>query len=613
MAERLAILEARIENLERELQDLKGVIGSMDSVPVKAKPSQKQKPAALPDDAPEKLLSWVGKSSLLPGISTLCFLLVFALVLRTLTDGGVLDKQLGSLFGMSYAALLIAFGWYKYHRGSALAPIFGLSGAVLMFTIVVETNAHFGSLPAAPAYLILVLTALAMAGISHYHSNALPILVGTVGLGIAAVSIDFPAPYFPHLAVVLLIANVLGALATRIKRCSWLRWVIFLLTAGMVQVWGVNLVMRLAREGEVASLAALGLNWYLPVVALFTLFYLASAAYAVARPGVERVYKFDLALPTVNVLWAYGAMFYVIRIWWDDFSMLALAGIVGAGVHLAVAYWLTLHRRERTTWANAFIVAGVLLLVKSLPILAGGFLPALPFLSLLALGLAVLSRSWRNGGLRFISYLLQIAVGTVLALTILGRHPGEAFLLSAFVTGTVSLCALMQFRWIRLNKAPAESSVFNAWDIKDRSATFVLAAALVSGFLLLRASLYQMLSGNTEALAAAFQGGQTVIINMAAAALLFFAYRRSNKEIRNIAVLVTIIGGARVFLIDFLNISGVPLVASVFTFGLTILAISFVLGRWQSAEKAPGAPVVALADPVESFEQGPAADADASG
>ncbi len=600
MAERLALLEARIETLERELRGLQETVGTLQTMPARGKVALKQKTSALDEDAPEKLLSWVGKSSLLPRISTLCFLLVFALVLRTLTDSGALDKGIGSVIGMSYAAILIGVGWYKYGRSSALAPIFGLSGAILMYTIVVETNAHFGSLGAVPAYLIMVVTALAMAAISALHATSLPILVGTLGLGIAAVSINFPAPYFPHLAVVLLIANVLSAFATRIKRCSWLRWMIFLLTAGMVQVWGVNLVMRLAREGDVATLGALGLNWYLPVVAVFTCFYLLSAVYAVTRPGVEKVFRFDLALPTVNVLWAFGAMFYVIRIWWDDFMPLALAGIVGAGVHLAVAYWLTLRRREQTNRANAFIFAGTILLVKSLPIVTGGFLPALPLLSLLALGLAHLSRSWSNGGLRFISYLLQFTVGAVLAVALLGRHPGDAPVLSAFVAGGIALCALFQFWWVRTNRAPEQSRVFAAWDTKDRSAAMVLTAALLSGFLMLRALLYQILVGNTEALAAAFQGGQTVIINVAAAALLLFAYRRRNREIRNVAVLVTILGGMRVFLLDFLNISGVPLVASVFTFGLTILTISFVLGRWHS-EEGPEASGAMAVDSVDDF------------
>jgi len=50
---------------------------------------------------------------------------------------------------------------------------------------------------------------------------------------------------------------------------------------------------------------------------------------------------------------------------------------------------------------------------------------------------------------------------------------------------------------------------------------------------------------------------------------------------RNIAILLTIIGGAKVFLYDLLGGGGLPRVLSLFSFGLAAALESLLLGRWQ--------------------------------
>jgi hypothetical protein len=72
-----------------------------------------------------------------------------------------------------------------------------------------------------------------------------------------------------------------------------------------------------------------------------------------------------------------------------------------------------------------------------------------------------------------------------------------------------------------------------------------------------------------------------VLINAAAAGIMLFAFFRRNKEIRNVAILVTVVGGIKVFLYDLFGSHGVPLVISVFTFGLAAAVESLALGRWQ--------------------------------
>jgi hypothetical protein len=66
---------------------------------------------------------------------------------------------------------------------------------------------------------------------------------------------------------------------------------------------------------------------------------------------------------------------------------------------------------------------------------------------------------------------------------------------------------------------------------------------------------------------------------------LFSLYKR-NKELRNVAIVITVIGAAKVFLLDLVQLKGVPLLFSVFSFGLVAALASFVLGRWSKAKKA---------------------------
>ncbi len=90
----------------------------------------------------------------------------------------------------------------------------------------------------------------------------------------------------------------------------------------------------------------------------------------------------------------------------------------------------------------------------------------------------------------------------------------------------------------------------------------------------------------------AFLCAQSVVINSAAIGLILFAYIRSNREIRNVAILVTLVGGIKVFLYDLLGTHGLPLVLSIFSFGLLAAIESLALGKWakQTASKEPQAP-----------------------
>ena len=79
----------------------------------------------------------------------------------------------------------------------------------------------------------------------------------------------------------------------------------------------------------------------------------------------------------------------------------------------------------------------------------------------------------------------------------------------------------------------------------------------------------------------ALRCSQSVIINMSAIVMMFFALAHRSRELRNVAILVTVIGAINVFLYDLIRAHGIPLVISVLSFGLATAVESVILGRWQ--------------------------------
>ncbi|MBE0597658.1 MAG: hypothetical protein IH614_10335 [Desulfuromonadales bacterium] len=72
-----------------------------------------------------------------------------------------------------------------------------------------------------------------------------------------------------------------------------------------------------------------------------------------------------------------------------------------------------------------------------------------------------------------------------------------------------------------------------------------------------------------------------VIIVGAAGLMMLAFFRGRNRELRNVAVMVTMVAAGKVFLFDLFQIQGVPLVTSVFLFGVAISLISVALTRWS--------------------------------
>src|SRR5512133_1966400 len=337
-------LENRIQMLEQHLERLTAQRGDEGSAPAAAAPASR--PAVHKDspytdedmpDLSEEIVGWASRNAVLPRLAAVCFLMVIALILRTITDSGLVNKLPGSGLGMGYAAALMIFGWYKYTAHSPLAPVFAACGVILMSSIVVETHMHFQSLPLVPAYLTLMATGFGMALMSRRFNAFVPISVGVLGMCFAGAAIDYPHPFFPYLALVLYTANVLGYFAAQLKSCSWLRWSVLFVTMIMIQLWGVRLGIILHKGEDMPP--GLAPEWYLPVLALFFLTFIVLSLLGIVTTGSRKLSRFDFSLPTLNVIWAFVLARHVVEAWQMNVQLLGVLGLLGAAALFGITFW----------------------------------------------------------------------------------------------------------------------------------------------------------------------------------------------------------------------------------------------------------------------------------
>ncbi|HXE97778.1 MAG TPA: hypothetical protein VN642_15340 [Dongiaceae bacterium] len=580
-------LESRIQMLERQLDRLSSHLNGEGDAPAAAVPlsgpgSQPGKvyPAEEMPELSEEILGWAGRNAVLPRLAAICFLMVIALILRTITDSGLVNKLLGSGLGMGYAAVLMALGWYNYTKASPLAPVFAACGALLMSSVVVETHMHFQSLPLVPAYLTLMATGFGMALMSRRFDAFVPISVGVLGMCFAGAAIDYPHPFFPYLSLVLFTANVLGYVAAQLKRCSWLRWSVLIVTMIMLQLWGIRLGILLSK-GE-AIPPELALQWYFPVLAAFFLTFLSLPLRGIVNAGCQKISRFDSSLPTLTVIWAFTLARHVAEAWKMNVYLLGVIGLFAAVGLLFIAFWCARRGCDGAPGTNTFTFAGGALLSLALPAATGTFVMSLPVISLVAITMAIVSRVWENGGVRGTTYLMNLYSCAALVVVLRGEGPGAVDPINMLPAGLLAVIALYHYQWCRRWPVPVNSALFDVCDRNDRSAVLLLLGGLVSGFFMIRIGLFQAMQFiPAETQRDTFRCGQSVLINAAAITLIVLAYLRRNKEIRNVAILVTVIGGIKVFLYDLLGAHGLPLVFSVFSFGMAAAVESIALGKWM--------------------------------
>jgi hypothetical protein len=580
MGTELSPLGARVEQLELQVNQLSKQVAELEQRAANGVLSSRPQPAKQADKenlAPNEARLLVGSSSLLQHISAVCFLLVAALGLRSLTDNDMLDLQIGTALGMGYAAVLITVGYLFYRKNKSMAPIFITIGGLLMFSVLVETYTRFSAIPVELVYSMLAVTGISMAIISYTTKAALPIIIGTLGMCLAAVAIDYPNPYFPYLGLVLWISNILGFFASRLKRCSWLRWLLLFTTHFMLQLWGMKLSGLLSRGLAAEHLSP---GWFIPIVTLIGGTFIMISLLGIIKSGDGKITKFDFSLPVVNAGWCYVAGIYALK----DPTLFGAPAAAAAIVHFALAYWLSRRQSSNAQGTNTFTAGGLILACLSLPALFGNMLLPLPLLSMLAIATCYYSHRWSSGGMRITSYLLQAYISVVFIIEFVGgiedQQRTPAILMVAIIC---SVIALGHYYYARHTKPPERSQIFGHYDKRDQSALLPLFAGMVDSFYsCMLLAHYALRHYYPDDMTFALTGTQSIIINLAAIFILIRAFFNDNTELRNVSILVLLIGGSKVFIIDMFSISGAWLVCSIFTFGIAAALASLVLARWKT-------------------------------
>jgi hypothetical protein len=594
MAETQGRLEVQLKSLTRQVQFLQETV---DELSARLSGLEKGKvlreaPLEVEGTIPpvqqvniprEGVLKKAGTGALLPRVATVCFILVFALILRTITDNGIINTQLGSLLGMGYAAALIIGGWWLYSRQNRLAPIFPACGLLLLFSIVLETHSRFQSLSSVMAYIILFAAAAVVITTGLRYRASVQLCIAALGSGLVGMSIDFPYLLYPMLALLLFGGCVAAYIANYKKLCPSLRWT----TLGLVFVfwlfWAFKLNVPAACDEPTATL--LHLNWFLPLLFVFWAFYTVTNIHRMATES-EDLGFFESLLPTISGVGAFLAAWSVTIPWYSSTLWLGIVGVLAALLHIVAGGWLAARNKEGAIGSATYTFAGVILLGFGVAAIFSNLLWAVPVLSVSAYLLARVANSWQSGGIRCTSYLFQLAAGLVALSSGVVAADIASPLVGGLVIGTLMTMSFLQYRWCRSHTPPAMHSAFFSWlDRKDFSAVILLLTGLISGFFLLRLGLYQVLARSTADFEYMFRGGQTVFINLGAISLLLAASSRKNNEILTVAIVVGLLGMMKSFVFDLFGIKGMPLVFSVFSSGVVAAVGSVVSTRWQGKKE----------------------------
>lgn len=576
--EQVLVLQARLEEVIQRLELIERerlpATAGRDRQPVA------ERTGSLPVARQEML-----PGALLPRIATVCFVLVFALILRTVTDSGLIDTQLGSVIGLGYVITLILWGWRLFATQSRLAPVFPVSGLLLLFSIILEAHGRFHTLSTVWAYGLLFVAGGVVTWLGLHYRARFTLCAANLGTGFTAMIIGFPYPVFPMAAVILLAANLGAALAARRDFCLSLRWTTLGLTILFWLFWTFKLSLGGVCGGPTALL--LYYQWFFPLLALTLLFYIVTGVISVK--DTPEVGFFDGMIPTISAICAFIAAWTVVGTWSQQGLVLLGLVVIGLGIgYQVLAAWLAGRRgRQGSPGSNSFTLAGVFLVAAGLGITVDNLAWVLPLWAVGAYILVLFSEQWNSGGVRLTSYILQVAACAVAVLSRVFTTGVVSPRLSIGAAVILAGVSLFHYRWARAHRPPTTHSAFFSWfDRNDLTAVCLLISGLVSGFLLFRLSLQQVLLAGGIELDGIFTGGQTVLINIGAIVLMLTAVRRKSIEILLVGVAVALLGGGKVFLYDIFKIKGVPLVLGVFTFGLVAAVGSVVSGRWQSLRGA---------------------------
>jgi len=584
LQDEVASLTERVSRLESLSGASASMPGTIPTQPVAHTAARDTENLGTEDLAGPSQSPWTlgGLASVMSRGAAVSLILLLALVLRTLTDGGTLGLKLGTILGMGYATALETVGLFMYRKRHAFAPIFSISGVLLLVAVVLEAHAGFGSISTIPAYMILAVAGGGMAAISWMQRATIPVAVSTVAVLIATIPLAFPKPEFIPLAIYLLVVNIMAFSASWLPRGWWLRIVVYVFTSSIFLMWSISLRSEIV-QSEVSpgafppgDLPPGELTWFFAMIGIFLVYYIGISVFAIWRSDPEVRRPFDNILPTAASAGAYVAALIVVTTSGRGINVLGGAGVLMATVLLGIAALKAGRSGTRTRGTNTFAFPAAVLLALSFRDLSGESVVALAILSWAAFSLAWLSNRWASAGVRITGYFLQGTVIGASGLLLVLSPTGQNWVATVASMSAIAVVAFLHYRLVRKTAPNGDSLYFDRIDRRDISGSIPLLVSVGAVFLAIRAGLF-----SAAGYGAVFTAGQSLVLNLGAMVLFLVARNQQNAEIKWIAVLVTVLGGGKAFFYDLLKIKGLPVVVSVFSFGMAAAVGSWVLGQWH--------------------------------
>lgn len=525
----------------------------------------------------------VGQEVLLPRLAAISFMLVVALILRTVTDSGMIGSQAGSFIGMAYASALIGGGFYLYRRQSRLAPVFPTCGVLLLYAILFETITHFSSLPPLTVYLLLLVAEIAIIAIGLKCRAAVLLFLAVFGSTFIGYAFDFSNPKFVIWGLIILVNSIAAHIAERTGVTRKLRWYTLLIAVVFWMLWAYKLNFYLRFRPDALD-GGMGLTFYLPLLTIFWAFYTFSSLWRSWTSGT-RMGAFHNILPAITAGGTFFAAYAVLSPWVGHQHLIGFAAVFVSACYMGLVAWQARRSTDDVPGGKEFVTAATVLLVQGLAVSLPIWL-AMPIWSVAAGVLTLSANNWRSGGIRVISYLFQVIIMIIVVQRggfAPGSGPASSWLYGALSAGAVSACCLWLYAWCRRHRPQCDSAFFTLFDKRDSSAIVLLLLGAFYGFCAARLTVSVIVSSYLPEPASALLCSQSVIINLAIVLLMVFGLKQRRQELLVVAALLIVVSALKVFLVDLLRGNGLSLVLSVFSFGVVAAVSSVVMRKWRLA------------------------------
>ncbi|OGR00689.1 MAG: hypothetical protein A2505_00970 [Deltaproteobacteria bacterium RIFOXYD12_FULL_55_16] len=532
----------------------------------------------------EGLWTWLGRNAVLPRLAAVCFMLVVALLLRTVTDNAWVSPNLGTILGLSYVAILLCCGWWQYASSRRLAPVFSSCGLLLLFSIIAESRFHFSVLPLWLGSSLLIAASAAAVSVALRYRALVLLWLAVMGAVLVIFILDFPNIAFPAAALILLMGGLAAIKAAERALSTNLRWPVLFTVFFLFSIWGFKLSHAIKNNESGTAVSSLPpavfAFWFLPLLLCFVFLFSGITSRRILKNTQLDAFDHLLPLAGASLLLLGGNV--VLVTWGKNPLFMGVVAWVFALLFLGVI-WHKIKKQGPGKNMAGFVslgVAAALLLFFSVPFLVGNLPTAQIFLPLIFVAFLALSQRLGSGNMRLLAVFLAFLalMSGLISGVYLGPSPsGPVNWLAAL---SASITGLGVYFWCRRNPPP-KNGFFLHIDPNDYAALTFLACGLLSLYFLTAlalTSLCDSYSFSPSSLAC----GKSILINIGAAFLIVWGTMiRKTKEIAATGIIIAFIGGGKVFFSDLLHTQGLPLILSVSSFGALTALCSLVLSNWQ--------------------------------